>query len=286
MQMTMKFNVLAAAVGLAFSIGTQAAPISSDGFPNDGGGAGAGNLVLAMFDGGSSRSLVFNTGFTAASFNAQSTASFNVSIQNADLTKLNAFIGAVSDPTKFGWNLVAIDNRLGDRDGINGGPFWDPYGFQSTAAVGTSISPANGPNSAEPGITGALSNANVYFGAQNTKTGNPLATGNVAVTDPDVGQLSFKNAWGNNLGGSTQINNLGRLGDSLSYFFFHGVGVDSGLNQVASDKYKGKWKLDFTANTTKLSYTVPVSTIPVPPAALLMGSAIAGLIATRRRKAS
>ena len=276
MQMTTKLNVLAAAVGLALSIGAQAAPISSDGFPNDGGGIGAGNLVLAMFDGGSSRSLVFNTGLTAASFNAQSTASFNVSVQNADLTKLNNFIGTVGDLSKFGWNIVAIDNR------IVGGQFWDSYGFQSTAAVGTSITTANGPNSADPGITDALSNANVYFSAQSSK----LASSNVAVTDPDVGLLSFKNAWGNNLGGSTKIDNLGRLGASLSYFFFHGVGEDPGFGQVASDKYTGKWKLDFTANTTKLSYTVPVSTIPVPPAALLMGSAIAGLIATRRRKAS
>ena len=288
MQMTMKLNVLAAAVGLALSIGAQAAPLNSDEFnlgANTGGGTGAGSLVLAMLDGTGSRSLVFNTGLSAASFNAKSTTSFNVSIQDADLTKLNTFIGAVTDLTRFRWNIATIDNRLGDLAGANGGPFWDSYGFQSTAAVGTVISIANGPDSADPGITGAMTNINLYFSAQNTKTGQPLATSNVAVTAPDTGPSAFAGNWGNNLGGSTQINNLGKLGDSLSYFFFHGIGADAGLFQVASSKYAGKWSLNFNANTTSLSYTVP-SAIPVPPAVLLMGSAIAGLIATRRRKAS
>ena len=289
MQMTTKLNALAAAVGLALSIGVQAAPLNSDAFnfgANVGGGSGAGSLVLAMFDGAGSRSAVFNTGLNAASFNAKSTTSFNVSIQNADLTKLNTFIGGVTDLTRFRWNLATLDNRLGDLAGANGGPFWDSYGFQSTAALGTVISTANGPDSADQGITGALTNINLYFSAQNTKTGNPLATSNVAVTAPDTGPSAFAGNWGNNLGGSTQINNLGKLDDSLSYFFFHGVGVEPGLGQVASSKYAGKWSLSFSANTTKLSYTVPVSTIPVPPAVLLMGSAIAGLIATRGRKAS
>ena len=289
MQMTTKLNVLAAAVGLALSIGAQAAPIKTDAFTlngqgNVGGGTGIGNLVLAMFDGTGIRSAVFNTGLTAATFNTASTGSFNVSIASADLTKLNTFIGA-SPAAGFRWNIVAIDNRLNDLAGSNGGPFWDPYGFQSTAAVGTVISTANGPNSADPGITDALSNANVYFGAQNTKTGNPLATSNVAVTAPDQGPSAFTGNWGNNFGGAVKFNNVGKLGDSLAYYFFHGVGVDPGLGQVASSKYAGKWKLDFTASSTKLSYTVP-SAIPVPPAMLLMGSAIAGLIATRRRKAS
>ena len=288
MQMTTKLKVLTAAVGLALSIGAQAAPIKTDAFnlgSNVGGGTGAGNLVLAMLDITGTRSAVFNTGLTAATFNAASTGSFNVSIASADLSKLNTFIGT-SPAAGFRWNIVALDNRLTDLAGNSGGPFWDPYGFQSTAAPGTTISTANGPNSADPGITGALTNIDLYFGAQNTKTGNPLATSNVAVTAPDQGPSAFAGNWGNNLGGSTQINNLGKLGDSLAYYFFHGVGADPGLGQVASDKYAGKWKLDFTAGSTSLSYTVPVATIPVPPAVLLMGSALAGLVATRRRKAS
>ena len=288
MQMTTKLNVIAAAVGLALSVGAQAAQIKTDAFnagANVGGGTGAGNLVLAMFDSTGTRSAVFNTGLTAKTFNAASAASFNVTIASADLTKLNNFIAA-SPAAGFRWNIVALDNRLIDLPGDNGGPFWDPYGFQSTAAVGTVISKANGPNSADQGITGALTNIDSYFSAQNTKTGNPLGNSNVAVTAPDQGPSKFVGNWGANLGGSTQINNLGKLGNSLAYYFFHGVGADSGLGQVASNKYAGNWKLDFKAGKTSLAYTVPVSTIPVPPAALLMGSAIAGLIASRRRQAS
>ena len=290
MQMTTKLNALAAAVGLALSVGAQAAPLSSDLInlgSNVGGGSGAGSLVLALIDGAAGKSLVFNTGLTAASFNAQANGSFAVSILPADLTKLNTFISGVANPSTFKWNIAAIDNRVGDINGNLGGPFWDGYGFQSTAAVGTAISTANGPDSADPGITNALVTANVFFNAQNSFTGNPLASGNVVVTTNQASPSGFVGNWGNNIANSGTFNNTGALGDSLAYYFFHGVGIDPGLNQVRSDKYKGKWTLAFgQAAGTTLNYTVAPAPIPVPPAVLLMGSAMAGLIATRRRKAS
>ena len=39
----------------------------------------------------------FNTGLTAAGFDAQAAASFNVAIAGADLAKLNTFIGGVTN---------------------------------------------------------------------------------------------------------------------------------------------------------------------------------------------
>ena len=283
MQMTTKLKAIAVAVGMTLGLGAQAAPISSDLFnlgDNVGGGSGAGSLVLAMADGANGRSLVFNTGLSAASFSAQAAGSFNVAIQAADLTKLNTFIGGVGDLTRFRWNIAAIDNRQND---LGGELFWDPYGFQTTAAVGTVVSTANGPDSADPGITISLKKANVFFSAQNSVTGNPLATGNVALTNGTSSPSAFARDWGRNFGGSTQFNNTGLLGQSLDYYFYHGVGIDPGLNQVESDKFSGQWKLDFSgAAGTALSYTV----VPVPPALLMMGTGVVGLLAARRRKAS
>ncbi len=290
MQMTTQLKAIALAVGMTLGLGAQAAQISSDQLnlgSNVGGGTGAGSLVLAMIDAAAGRSLVFNTGLTAAGFDAQSTASFNVAIQAADRTKLNTFIGGVTNLSTFRWNIAAIDNRVSDLNGNVGGPFWDSYGFQSTAKVGTAITPANGPDSADPAITTTLTKANVFFNAQNSATGNPLATGNVVVTTNAASPSAFAGNWGSNIANSGSFNNTGLLGDSLSYFFYHGVGADPGLGQVASDKYKGKWSLNFSAaQGTALSYTVPVAAVPVPPAVLLMGSAVAGLAAVRRRKAS
>ncbi len=54
---------------------------------------------------------------------------------------------------------------------------------------------------------------------------------------------------------------------------------------MGSDKYAGNWTLNFDANGTSLAYSVPAA-VPVPPALLLMGSAVAGLGALRRRKSA
>jgi len=290
MNMTTNLKAIALAVGMTLGLGAQAAQISSDQLnlgSNVGGGSGAGSLVLAMVDAANGRSLVFNTGLTAAGFNVQAASSFNVAIAAADLTKLNTFIGGVTNLTQFHWNIAAIDNRVSDINGESGGPFWDGYGFQTTAAVGTAISPANAPDSADPGITNALVKANVFFSAQNTATGNPLATGNVVVTNGTSSPSAFAGNWGNNIANSGSFNNTGLLGDSLDYFFFHGVGVDPGLNQVQSNQYLGKWTLNFDAAAgTALSYNVAPAPVPVPPALLLMGSGVISLLAARRRQAS
>ena len=289
MQMTTKLKAITVAVGMTLGLSAQAAQISSDLFKlgsNVGGGSGAGSLVLAMVDAANGKSLVFNTGLSAASFSAQAAASFNVAIQAADRTKLNTFIGGVGDLTRFRWNIAAIDNRVSDVNSQAGGPFWDSYGFQTTAAVGTAITTSNGPNSADQGITGALLNANVFFNAQNSATGNPLASGNVVVTNGTSSPSSFAGNWGNNIANSGTFNNTGLLGNALDYFFFHGIGIDPGLNQVESDKFSGQWKLDFSGPAgTTLAYNVAPAPVPVPPALLLMGSGVVGLLTIRRRKA-
>ena len=289
MQMTTKLKAITVAVGMTLGLSAQAAQISSDLFKlgsNVGGGSGAGSLVLAMVDAANGKSLVFNTGLSAASFSAQAAASFNVAIQAADLTKLNTFIGGVGDLTRFRWNIAAIDNRVSDINGEAGGPFWDSYGFQTTAAVGTAITTSNAPDSADPGITNALVKANVFFNAQNSATGNPLASGNVVVTNGTSSPSSFAGNWGNNIANSGTFNNTGLLGNALDYFFFHGIGNDPGLNQVESDKFSGQWKLDFSGPAgTTLAYNVAPAPVPVPPALLLMGSGVVGLLTVRRRKA-
>ena len=286
MQMTHKLKALAAAVTLTFALGAQAAKINTDQFPNLGSGDGSGNLVLAMLDAASGKSAVFNTRLTVDNFNAQAAGSFNVSIAAADLNALNNFIGGVTDQTRFRWNLAAISNVITDLNGDAGGPFWDGFGFQTTAAVGTAITTATGPNSADQAIAGVLSSAEVFFSAQNSMTGNPLATGNVAVTNTQTVTSAFDFSWRTNLGGSiNSFNNTGLLGQSLDYFFYSGLGSDVG--QVQSNKYAGKWTLNFAPGAgTSLSYNVAPAPIPVPAAVWMLGSGIAGLIATRRRKAS
>ncbi len=284
MQMTHTLKALAAAVSMTFALGAQAAPINTDNVGNGlGSGTGAGSLVLAMFDRGNNRSAVFNTGLSATSFNTQAANSFNVAIAGTDLTNLNTFLGGVTNLGGFQWNIVAISHAVTDPEGDLGGPFWDEYGFQTTVKPGTVFS---GPNTAHQGITVALGAAATWFSNQNSLPGNPLAAGNVAVTTNPASPSYFDQQYKTNIDGAGDFNNAGMLGESLPYFFHHGVGVNFNVvGQVASTKYPGEWKLDYSAGAgTSLSYNV--APIPVPAAVWMLGSGIAGLIATRRRKAA
>ncbi len=284
MQMTHTLKALAAAVTMTFALGAQAAPISSDNFSGGlGTGNGAGSLVLAMFDSGNLKSLVFNTGLTANSFNAQAAGSFDVTIAAADLGALNTFLGGVTNQNAFRWNVLGLTNIPVNT---NTGTAYDSVGFLSTAAVGTAITAGpggNGPNSLAPALRTAMGRANTFFNAQNSATGNPLATGNVVVTNGTAGAAAF-NRLGTNLGNSGSFNTSGLLCHSLDFFAYTCKGTATGLYQVKSTQYLGEWKLNFTAGNTSLSYNV--APIPVPAAVWMLGSGIAGLIATRRRKAS
>lgn len=289
MQMKTQLKALAAAVSMTLGLGAQAALISNDNIANVGLGTGAGSLVLAMVDLTANKSLVFNTGLSADSFNGQAGSSFNVAIQAGDLAKLNAFLGGAADPAKVKWNISAIDNRVDFTDG--GDVLWSPNGFQTTAAVGTTAAQvlANGPTTGDAINTGVMTNmANDYFNLQNALTGANSLVGanNVTVVAADGPQGFTTRNWGS-LDLGVRFDTLGVLGGSLDYFFVHGTGVndDTGLGKVGVDKYAGKWSLNFGAQGTSLAYTVPAA-VPVPPALLLMGSAVAGLGALRRRKSA
>lgn len=288
MQIKSKIKLLAAAVSMTLGLGAQAALIKTDNIAVVGEGTGVGNLVLSMIDLTANKSLVFNTGLTAAGFNAQASSNFSVAIGAGDLAKLNTFLGAATDKTKVKWNISAIDNRVEFSPG--GDVLWNPNGFQFTAPVGTTVAQtlAGGPTTGDAVNFGVMTNMALdYFNLHNALTGaNSLAgANNVTVVAADGPQGFTTRNWGN-LDNSLNFSTLGGLGGSLSYFFFHSTGINdnTGLGRVGSDKYVGNWTLDFSAAAgTTLNYTVPAA-VPVPPAMLLMGSAIAGLGALRRRK--
>lgn len=289
MKMKTQLKLLAAAVGMTLGLGAQAALIKTDNIATVGEGTGVGNLVLSMIDLTANKSLVFNTGLTADSFNAQSNANFSVAIQAADLAKLNTFLGDAADKTKVKWNVSAIDNRIDFSAG--GDVLWSPNGFQFTAPVGTTVAQtlAGGPTTGDAVNFGVMTNMALdYFNLHNALTGANSLNGanNVTVVAADGPQGFTTRNWGN-LDNSLQFSTLGELGGSLSYFFFHSTGIndDTGLGKVGSDMYAGKWTLNFDANGTSLAYSVPAA-VPVPPALLLMGSAVTGLGALRRRKSA
>lgn len=279
MQASNKVKTIVTAIGLSMGLAAHAAQINVDNIANVGSGTGAGNLVLAVLDTTGARSLVFNLGETTNSFITKANTSFTIPNE----ASLTSFLNGVTNAASVKWNIGAIRNVI-SFDG-NGDPVWTDYGFQSTAKPGTSLVgglAGNGPNSGDPGITGALGAAGVFFGFNNQLAGNPLGSANtVAVTS--ASNAFFNNGYGNNFGGAGGFNNTAGLNEAADFFFFHAIGDGVSLGTTQADKFAGKWAVNFTqGGAASVSYNV--NPIPVPAAVWMLGSALCGLVTIKRRK--
>ena len=274
MPMRIHLKALAAAVGLSLGLSAQAAIIDTDSVASGpGAGAGTGNLVLAMFDAAHTRSLVFNTGLTTSFFNLQANHSFAAAIAAADKVALQSFVNTAGNALK--WNIAALDNEVGANSELN------LLGFQTTSSNSKPITGANGPTDIN-GVLGAQSLIANFFSLQNSSTGQPLSHGSnvVVTTNPTLPTYFAAGNYDGNLVASINDSgdNTGLLGESLGYGMYSA--------NIAFVPYAGKWKLSNDVGGVALNYTVPVATVPVPPALVLLGSAVTGLVAIRRRKAA
>ena len=146
---------------------------------------------------------------------------------------------------------------------------------------GTTFNSARSKLSAlETAITGKAGYINTHF----ISAGYPSASDNALIIEDDPAQSdAFNVSWGTNFNLQLpQLDNSGTLGDSLAFYHWY-LDNPGGTAKVVSAQLAGVWTL---STEGVLSYGAPeVAAVPVPAAAWLFGSALAGLgIFPRRRK--
>jgi hypothetical protein len=270
----MKMKTLAAAIAFA-AAGTANASI-------DLANTGDGSLVLTAWDNVAQESYIRDLGMNLSQFQAAAVT------PDAGLTQMFA-----ADPvfsSLFGnntasnifWNITAADGTgTGNQRQLLG-----------TAALGTlttaiSVSSDGVANVANNIFTPFFNNANNQTGPD----GFSCST-RASCISTDTGDLQYAgdSSWGGNWGnGAAGWQNAGTLGQSLGFYSANTLSAGLGFNQATKVRFENAYGLASLtlAAVGAVTYSIagaPVSTVPVPAAAWLMGSGLLGLVGVARRR--
>jgi hypothetical protein len=259
------------ALGLALAVPAFAAPIADDGLGNTGSGfvtagTGVGNFFLTVKDTARNQTFVLNLGGNVLN-TVQSPANWAVTS-----SALQTFIAGGS-AANMSWNVAGVSNYDADQ----------AYPLPTIGIVTTNQGQTDfGADGFGPFFT-AMSNAGSYIAAVNAtgalnSSNSAVFNGNGGATGSNANEYNGTFAW------FTFDNRVTGFGAS-QYFSFVSYQSDPTIDPVASETIDRLGSIGIDAATGTVSFTAATSSVPVPAAIWLMGSALVGLGGIGRRRA-
>ena len=270
MMLNSGFRKLAAGVAMAvgLGIGSAQAAIDADGVGTTQGsikgqGDGSGELFFSIFDATNEKSLTLDLNIGVQEFLANPLAGYLV--QNDAL--LN-FINT-GDQSAMEWNVAGLNN--------DGNP--SPEGI----FIVTTVDPNDTAQAFDniPTQLSAMANAGAYIEAV-----NPLLVNDVAEVEAADNSKAYWSgtAWAEDFGARLPFDNSAAVANAetaaMVIIGFNATVTASQIDSSNAALLAEVWRLDTDSGTISFGATP----VPVPAAAWLFGSALAGLFGIRRRK--
>lgn len=279
-----KLKAIAAAISLVAAGGASAA-INGGKF---GMGSGQGELYFSVFDAVNQISYTRDLGITINQFQLdQSDVNFQGYEFAADALLTNFINTANASGSELVWNLMGgMDIDYSDpAEFANWGLYFTSNAGDTSVANVSYQQTNNALNKSALYAQGANSVANQTFGA-----GMLAWSENNSITATE-GSGYYPGPYGsNNIGNTIVVSDEAVIGQSLA-FYQAGLALDANGDvvwdqddNIVGQIYKfGNWTL---ASNGDLSYSngVVPPPVPLPPAVLLLGSALVGLVGIARRK--
>lgn len=262
----MKFNMKAVAASVLFAVAGSSQAAILSGF----GGVGDGELFISIFrDTTSPESMIIDTGISLFALRDGTTTGWTSS--TAQTSAILSFLGTDSS-SSFRFNAGGVTDSTDPFDpSLNGNAGF----FISTNTV---LTPVSAPLSSS-GMETTRQNANAFMVQINNAYASTEVITGLNPGEPGYHVDSF--LWSNNVGGAF-LDTEGGVDSSLSLWNAFNSSPDFLGNELAYSLI-GQLNIDTVTGVASLT-TAPVSAVPVPAAAWLLGSGLVGLVGVARRK--